>query len=146
MSISLAPKTVLQLLSPTIGSQTEKATIVNAIAIRDTSAHSPSTDPTTMFLVDWTLGDEIFISVNNTLNQSVSVSVHAGTFEGGILTDWGQIAGFANNPFTVSASSKASFSGDKGGAWAPVLFLVLTCSVAPTSGNLTANIYLKEMG
>jgi hypothetical protein len=109
-------------------------TIVNALAIRDTSNHTPSTDPEISFhnvgaWLGWT------IRVVNGLDQPVTLTLYGNTTNSETNAD-----SYATT-LTVAANSVGfiTFHGRRG-AWTPWVYCQLACTTAPTSGSVTVTI------
>ena len=130
-------------LSPTynvINNQVEAVdTVISALAIRDTSNHDPIADTLVTFADGRFLVNPYLLYVNSTLNQLVTV-----TFVAGITTAAIALLG---NTQTIS-----------GGWWIDVSMIPqmmmrypyasvrAACTVAPTSGTITAQFVLEGPG
>ena len=114
-------------------------TLVDALEIRDTEAHDPSTfhDTTPDALFSdvhewraWTL------KVINTLDQTVTLTVYGNfamsTTGAGAYTDTLEVAAGEVGYITFHVSKTAP--------WTPWVYPSLQCTVAPTSGSVTVEI------
>jgi hypothetical protein len=130
--------------NPALNGPTAQTTIINALAIRDTSAHDATTDSGSTFLLNLLAqpGSRI-LSVTNTLNQAVSITLEY-SLDGVHVTTVG-------NAISVAASGTAPVPIDPTQistlAYAyPYLSVQAQCSVAPTSGTLTVSILSSSVG
>jgi len=116
-----------------------KNTIVNALEIRDTNAHDIDTD-TEIMSANMSLYSHCTIKVINTLDKDISVQV-MGNFDDSTTN-----AETVGSAFTVASgdSESRSINVDNAG-WQPYLYLKITASGVPTSGNVTAYIVKKPM-
>lgn len=113
--------------------------IVDALAIRDTTAHTPATDPTKVFFADVHEWQGWVIKVTNGLDQEV------------VLTLFGNFAASTTESDSYSATLTVA-AGATGyityhcppNAWTPWIYPSLQCSVAPTSGSLTVQIVMFD--
>jgi len=119
--------------------QPKTETIVNALEIRDTNAHNPDTD-SEISIFAMLVDSHCAIDVRNTLDQSVSVQV-MGSFTKS--TTHAVTVGAAFN--VASDDNEIRCINVDNAGWYPYLYLVLTCSVAPTGGSVSAYVYKKPM-
>lgn len=115
-------------------------TIISALAIRDTSNHDPIADPTNVTFADGRfLVNPYLLYVKSTLNQLVTITLVGG-------------------PTTASIALLGNALTITDGWWIdmymipqmmmryPYVSIRATCTVAPTTGTLTAQFVLESPG
>lgn len=119
-------------------------TLINALSIRDTSNHDPSTDTpgTNTFLADGRFhpsGRLLF--VNNGLNQSVTVSLVA-SFDGvNLVTQGTGVPVTANTPaFWIDSTTLAQLANAY-----PYVGVRVVAGVSPTTGAISVNLCAKSV-
>jgi len=112
--------------------------LVDGLEIRDTTSHTPDTDPTKMFIIDCRDFEVITIFVDNNLDQDISVQVMGNRRKS---TTKAVTVGTA---FTVAADSSDSrtLTPDTSG-WLPYIYVTITATVAPTADAVTVYIIKK---
>lgn len=114
---------------------TEPDEIVSALAILDTNAHTPATDPDYIDYADVHEFMGFVLKVTNGLNQAVTHTLY-GNFSRSVTG-----ADDYADTLTVAAGASGiiAWHGSRT-AWTPWLFPSLQCSVAPTTGSVTVEI------
>ena len=112
---------------------TEPLLIVDALAIRDTAPHDPSTDPIDFVDVHEWLG--WVLKVTNGLNQSVTLTLF-GNFNRSTV---GAVSYTDTLTVAAGASGIIAFHGSRT-AWTPWIYPSLACGIAPTRGVVDVEI------
>jgi hypothetical protein len=118
-------------------------TLINALAIRDTANHDPSTDTpgTNTFLADGRFHPSgRLLYVNNGLNQSVTVTLIA-SIDGVTLiaVGTGQVVAATTTAF-IDSVALAQLANAY-----PYVGVRVAAAVAPTTGTITANLCAKSV-
>ena len=115
-------------------------TIVDALEIRDTNVHDVDTD-SEITIGDMSLYNFSSIQIINTLDADITVQVY-GNFSNNSTN-----ADTMGAPFIVAASdSETRTIVPSNDGWAPYIYLKITASGVPTTGNVTATIKKKALG
>lgn len=109
--------------------------IANAIAIRDTSAHDPSTDATLLLADLRALPGSRVLYVNNTLNQSVTITLEASTDGTTLKTIGSGVTVTAGTTRYIDASDITQLSNPY-----PYIAIQAQCGSSPASGSLTVQL------
>ena len=106
--------------------------VVDALAIRDTTAHTPATDAAEMSFLDvHAYGGVSFLIVNG-LDQAVTV-----TAMGNITNGVANAGTFSGAPSVAAGDSTiVTLTPDTSG-WAPWVYLSLVAASTPSSGSVT---------
>lgn len=120
---------------------TEPETIVDALEIRDTDTHNPSTDSEIDY-VDIHEWKGFVIKGTNGLNQAVVITIY-GNFA---RNTTGAKAYATTLTIAASGSGFLKYHAIRDADWTPWIYLSLACSVAPTSGNIDIEIVKFDKG
>ena len=120
--------------------RSEEDTIVDALEVRDTNAHDPDSDTEiTMGVME--LYNFSSIKIINTLDKDITAQVY------GNFTKSTTHADTLGASFTVAAGdseTRTLVPGNDG--WVPYIYLKITATGTPTTGNVTATIKKKALG
>lgn len=109
---------------------------MNALSIRDTSAHTPATDAAECVYVDVHDCEMFTVYVDNQLDQTVSVKVYHNR----VKSTAKAIASGVDALSVASASQDARTFTPNNAGWLPWLYVQAQCSSAPSSGSVTVYV------
>jgi len=120
---------------------TEPETIVDSLAIRDTSSHTPATDSEIEY-VDIHEWKGFVIKLTNNLDKDVTMTIY-GNFARNTI---GAKAYTTTLAVTAGASGFIKYHAVRDANWTPWIYPSLVCSVIPTSGDADAEIVKMDKG